>query len=409
MRTLICFLIFCFTSSVWSAPVVNHVVATQVDQTVSVTYDLTSDNPCVVSIQASSDSGATWVLPISSVTGDIGGMILPGTGKQITWNYKVDIPDITGNKFKVRICAVEDNRPQAPDGMIAVAAADFVMGDSFHEGDPPETTQHNVHIDAYFIDKYLVTAQKYVDALNWAKQNGLVEVRSNLVYSVGGSIPYCDTSSSMQFSPINWDGNQFTANPAKNNHPVVLVNWYGAAAYCNWRSLQDGKQPAYDTSWNCSLSAGYRLPTEAEWEYASRGGLSDHRFPWSDTDKINSQRANYYSTSSPYYDTGTAGYNAAFSTGSMPYTSPVDYFPANTFGLFDMCGNTFQWCSDWYGEGYYQISPVDNPSGPATGTYRSLRGGSWSSNAFCLRCSYRSSALPNYKAITNGFRTVLRQ
>jgi sulfatase modifying factor 1 len=153
---------------------------------------------------------------------------------------------------------------------------------------------------------------------------------------------------------------------------------------------------------------GYRLPTEAEWEKAARGGASGHRFPWSDVDTITHSRANYYSDSQYSCDISpTRGYHPTFDDGLEPYTSPVGYFAANGYGLYDTAGNVWQWCWDWYDSGYYSSSPGTDPRGPASGSHRVLLGGAWPAYAAgSERCSNRDYADQAGCAIEIGFRCV---
>ncbi|UCD29807.1 MAG: formylglycine-generating enzyme family protein, partial [Planctomycetota bacterium] len=359
--------------------------------------------------------GQTWTAPAQAFAGAIGSGITPGTDRLIVWDCKADLPGQMGT-LAVRVCA-DDGHSTTPPVMALIPAGEFQMGDTFNEGGSWEQPVHAVYVSAFYMDRYPVTNQQYVDALNWAwNQGNLIAVTDGVVYSAGGgtSYAYCATTTGGggAWSRITWDGQQFQVLAGKENYPVYLVSFYGSAAYANWRSAMQGKALCYDLStWSCNFAVnGYRLPTEAEWEKGARGGAAGHRFPWSDTDTIQHARANYSSNANIPYDTSpTRGYHPTFLAEGYPYTSPVGYFAPNGCGLYDMAGNVWERCNDWFSDTYYSSSPYNDPTGPLTGTNIVVRGGSWHASATAARCASRSDGIgPNYRAINIGFRCVLR-
>jgi len=290
--------------------------------------------------------------------------------------------------------------------MAFIPAGEFSMGDHFGVGSPGERPVHAVYIDAFWMDIFEVTNQKYCAYLNAAYAQGLIEVRNGVVYKAGDSEPYCESTSYNADSRIEWNDPQFKVTHGKEYHPMVLVSWYGAAAYANWRSKEGGLTPCYDLdTWECTFGAGgYRLPTEAEWEKAARGGQHNpyYLYPWGDS--IDGSMANYRNSGDPY-------------EGVTPETTPVDYYNgnqmptgvdmANGYGLYDMAGNVWDWCNDWVDFTYYSWSPYNNPKGPASGSYRVVRGGAWYDITHDLRCAYRSYNVIDCRHTFYGFRLAL--
>ena len=294
---------------------------------------------------------------------------------------QVTVPVANSGAVFYRVLGV----PVAPAGMFLIPAGSFTMGDTLDgETDAPPTT---IGVSAFYMDTNLVTYSQWQSVYNYAINNG---------YS---------------FDDIG--------NGKAANHPVQTVNWYDAVKWCNARSQQAGLTPVYytDASFTMTYTSGdtdtlypnwsangYRLPTEAEWEKAARGGLSGQRFPWGDT--ISDSQANYYGSTNYSYDLGPIiGPNTNFVSGGLPFTSPVGYFPPNGYGLNDMAGNVWEWCWDWYGTPYGQPA-ANNPTGPASGTRRVVRGGSWLNYANAAGCASRSNYNPANAQNFDGFRCV---
>ena len=303
------------------------------------------------------------------------------------------------------------------DEMAFINGGEFQMGDSFTEGDPDEQPIHAVMIDAFYIGKHEITYDQYIDFLNSKLNSGTIYVANDKVYGSDNDQIYCDLSPGSPSTQIVYISNVFSVQTKDGrdmtNNPVVMVSWCGAAAYCNWRSEQARYHTCYDLlTWACDFTRkGYRLPTEAEWEYAARGGADDRRFPWADPNTISHYQANYKSDPNTIsYDVSdTSGYHPNWSDGVEPYTSPVGSFAANGYGLHDMAGNVYEWCNDWYNTSYYDTSPYNNPTGPASSPLnaRSLRGGSWYLYASYSRTANRYAGLPVYRRFDYGFRICL--
>ena len=256
------------------------------------------------------------------------------------------------------------------------------MGDTFEEGEDREKPVHPVTIDDFYMSAYCVTFEEYDE--------------------------FCAVARRHRPDDRGW---------GRGNRPVINVSWYDAVEYCNWLSQIQGLTPVYTINdddvtpdWNAN---GYRLPTEAEWEYAAREGGKKVRFG-NGRNTLRSTDANF----------------------DASQTVPVNSFNPNALGLYNMSGNVWEWCWDWFDS--YQASPVVNPRGPVSSSTRVLRGGSWiiapqncrvtnrSDNypdarfsyysfrvlrggcwvyfAQCCRVSFRISSTPGYRSIIYGFR-----
>jgi formylglycine-generating enzyme required for sulfatase activity len=272
-----------------------------------------------------------------------------------------------------------------PAGMAPVPAGWFLMGDTV-DGEA-DATPTNIFVSGFYMDVNLVSYGLWTNVYDYAAANG-----------------------------YNFDN----VGAAKGtNYPVETVDWYDCVKWCNARSQQAGLTPVYCTDAGFTLAYktgqvapyvnwaanGFRLPTEAEWEKAARGGLTGLRFPWGN--RIDENQANYFGIPGSYsYDWGPAGTNAIGSVGGFPATSPVGSFDVNGYGLYDMAGNVFERCWDWYAPQYGQPTPI-NPTGPGTGSNRVTRGGFFNGNPASLRCACRNFlGVPGGTSASIGFRCV---
>jgi len=289
---------------------------------------------------------------------------------------------------------------------VMIPAGTFSMGDHIGFVDPKhpsdELPLHDVKIDSFYMAKTHITNQQYLTYLNSAYANGLITVKNKIVYGVGLDSIYCYTNQYASYYSISFDGKTFSIADFRSNHPVVGVRWYGCIAFCNWLSTQNGLTPCYNlTTGICDFTKnGYHLPTEAEWEFAARGGQYTpyYNYPWGDNTSAEKNRANWPSTNDPYESADVNQYPfstpVGFYDGSLKKKSDFNWPSAattyqtanstNGYGLVDMAGNVWQFVNDWYSNNYYSTSPASNPQGPTTGSampdgkqYKSMRGGCW--------------------------------
>ncbi len=233
--------------------------------------------------------------------------------------------------------------------MIYVEGGTFEMGDHFNEGNSDELPVHEVTLSSFYIGQFEVTQSEYESVMSINPAYG---------YGVG------------------------------DDYPVYYVSWYDAVEYCNVLSEQEGLTPCYNLSdWSCDFDAnGFRLPTEAEWEYAARGGVN-----WEDNYR-------YTGTTDDLDD------YAWYSSNSGGQTHEVGTKFPNQLDIYDMSGNVWEWCNDWYLHSYYCSSPDINPTGPDSGPFHVARGGSWCYHATCCRVAYRDISNPGAGDHYVGFR-----
>ena len=222
-----------------------------------------------------------------------------------------------------------------------IPAGCFQMGDAFDEGPDEERPVHTACLPAFQMDVHETTNEEYARCVD-----------------AGQCQP--------PFTIGSWTRAQYYGNPSYDDYPVIWVNWAEASDYCTW--------------------ADKRLPTEAEWEYAARGGLEGRRYPWGD--EITGADANFYNSGDPEDND----------------TNAVMSYPPNGYGLYDMTGNVLEWVNDWFDADYYDISPQDGPQGPEEGYLRVLRGGAWDALPDLIRVSARGRLYPTLRSSFHGFR-----
>jgi|GEM_PF-1065867 len=288
---------------------------------------------------------------------------------------------LLGISVLIALVSTAGAQPQPYGNMALIPAGSFTMGDTLDgESDAVPVTANT---SAFYMDTNSVSKSQWDDVYTWAITHGYT------FDNVGSG--------------------------KAANHPVQTINWWDSVKWCNARSEKENRIPAYYTDAGSTTvyrsgqvspyvnwTAGYRLPTEAEWEKAARGGLIGQRFPWGNT--ISQSQANYYGDTAFTYDSGPNGYNATYATGSYPYTSPIGSFAPNAYGLFDMAGNVLQWCWDWYGTPY---AGGTDPRGAASGSVRVVRGGSWSGTPGDCRAANRDAYDMTVSSFGFGFRSVL--
>ncbi|WP_247046349.1 formylglycine-generating enzyme family protein [Arthrobacter rhizosphaerae] len=277
---------------------------------------------------------------------------------------------------------------------VEIPAGVFLMGDAFNEGyiADGELPVHEVEVGVFRMDATAVTNWQFaafVDATGYkseAEKYGTSAVFHLLVQAdmkdilgaVSGS-PWWLTVRGADWAHPTGPGHHWSEIP---DHPVVQVSFNDALAYCRW--------------------AGRRLPTEAEWEYAARGGLQQKRYPWGDElhGIDGAHNCNIWQGTFPEVNSQTDGYAG---------TAPVRSFPPNGYGLYEVSGNVWEWCSDWFLPKYYRNSPAANPQGPTIGRGRVMRGGSYLCHySYCnrYRVAARTSNTPDSSSSNCGFRTT---
>jgi len=255
--------------------------------------------------------------------------------------------------------------------MVLVPEGSFYMGSEGENFPEDEKPRHEVYIRAFYMDRYEVTNRSFAEFLNKVIPDGGGEEKRKEWVVIRNDL---ETPPRANWFPteIEFRDGKYIPLHGYEDYPVLTVSWYAANEYCRW--------------------AGERLPTEAEWEKAGRGGLKYRDFPWGNQ--------------IPTLESGVV-FGRAWNDNTMPApVNRVGNYPPNGYGLYDMAGSVQEWCADWYMPDYYKSSPYRNPTGPVKGTLKVMRGGSWLSVPGGLRVGARYAVKPSAQYNTNGFRCV---
>ncbi len=356
-------------------------------------YDLLAeqDMKFTVEVACSNNGGKNYPIGMFALEGHVGTDISPGRKKTIVWDVLKDRNNLNGDRFVFKVTAnytlkkeqkiVEDETEDSPTNpdesstkaraagttfinqktgatMVWTGGGTFKMGCTGEQSDcgTDEKPEHNVTVDNFAISQTEVTHAQYIKFMNE------IGVSSNGSYNGTKyvNMDYSSCAIGYRNGSFYFKGSSYADS---ENCPMIEVTWYGAKAYCEW--------------------AGGRLPTEAEWEYAARGGALSKGYKYAGSNNIDEV--------------------AEYDGNNNKETKPVAGKKPNELGIYDMSGNVWEWCSDWYGD--YSSSSKTNPKGPSSGSRRVLRGGGWRYGAEYCRVAYRDCHNPvvSYDGY-NGFR-----
>lgn len=314
----------------------------------STRYNRSWDDLVVQCLQIDPDKRPLWLRPLIKSLGPKGKVLLKPQQLQRP-EYDPDPAAAFHVDPVIATYVPKKNEGNQRDPLLTQVA--IIPGGTYSRGNVQgardEMPRHAIHLNSFAMDIHSVTNEQFIRFLEVmggekdANNNDIIRLRDSRIKRVSGKL-------------------SIESGYAK--HPVVGVTWYGAVAYAAW--------------------VGKRLPTEAEWEIASLGGLEKAEYPTGET--IDRSKANFFSSD----------------------TTPVMSYSPNGYGLYDMAGNVYDWCQDWYGYNYYEVSvqEPDNPKGPLQGVYRVLRGGCWKSLKEDMRCAHRHRNNPGSMNGTYGFR-----
>ena len=272
------------------------------------------------------------------------------------------------------IIMISPNSAFSESGMVHVQGGCFSMGDIFSDLPSSAKPVHEVCVDGFLIARYEVTVGEFRAFVNATGYRTEAEEQD-------GCHAWTRSGDLEKRKEWNWRNTNF---PQSENDPVVCVSWNDTQEYIKWLNKKEG--------------GNYRLPTEAEWEYAARSRGREHQYSWGNEEPSGNIADEASKKELPGLEIWE-GYNDGYS-----YTSPVGSFRPNELGIYDISGNAYEWIEDWQGDGYYANSPKNDPKGPDTGKYKLLRGGGWDLLPERARTTHRYWNIPGGRAVCIGFR-----
>ncbi|MBN2185389.1 MAG: SUMF1/EgtB/PvdO family nonheme iron enzyme [Candidatus Krumholzibacteriota bacterium] len=292
------------------------------------------------------------------------------------------------------------SKPAAVSGdLVFIEGGSFVMGNRYDTADPDESFLHKVRLGSYYFGRHEVTVGQFRE---FAEKTGYVttaERLGNASVFIGKKVAKPGDGS--------WKNPYFRQH---DRHPVVCVSWWDAIAYCNWRSAEEGLDPCYEVGadstviWNREAD-GYRLATEAEWEYAGRSRGMDMKYVWGDSIPMTDGKpAGNTRDEAAHRQWGISNYWEGYDDG-YAWTAPVDTFAPNICGIYGISGNVYEWCWDWYSD-WYERSPSDDPAGPPSGEMRACRDAGFGCSIYQEVVSSRGKGFPYLAFSWGGFRVA---